>query len=124
VPALEDWGVPDAHIHFEAFGPASIKRRRAATSPATIPQNGAEDAGIVVTFAQSGKQFPWQPAAGSLLEFAEANGIAVDSGCRAGGLRHLPDDDPGGRGGLPSTHRITILIPAPACCAFACPGPT
>ena len=27
VPALEDWGVPDARIHFEAFGPASIKRR-------------------------------------------------------------------------------------------------
>ena len=30
VPALEDWGVPDAHIHFEAFGPASIKRRQPA----------------------------------------------------------------------------------------------
>jgi len=23
VPALEDWGVPEARIHFEAFGPAS-----------------------------------------------------------------------------------------------------
>jgi len=120
VPALEDWGVPDAHIHFEAFGPASIKRRRAATSPATIPQNGAEDAGIVVTFAQSGKQFPWQPAAGSLLEFAEANGIAVDSGCRAGGCgtcqttirvgevayRQPPDYDPD-----PGTCLLCVCVP-------------
>ncbi len=85
VPALDDWGVPDAHIHFEAFGPASVVRKQAATSAALRPQSEEEDAGIVVTFAQSGKQFPWQPTAGSLLAFAEANGIAVDSGCRAGG---------------------------------------
>jgi ferredoxin-NADP reductase len=81
VPALEDWGVPDTHIHYEAFGPASIKRRQPAASVAAT----AADSDIVVTFAKSDKQLPWQPASGSLLEFAEANGIAVDSGCRAGG---------------------------------------
>jgi ferredoxin-NADP reductase len=27
VAALEDWGVPDSQIHYEAFGPASIKRQ-------------------------------------------------------------------------------------------------
>lgn len=82
VPALEDWGVPDAHIHFEAFGPASIRLRQStvAAVPTVTP---ATD--IVVTFAQSGKQLRWQPAAGSLLEFAEANGITASSGCRAGG---------------------------------------
>jgi uncharacterized protein len=84
VPALDDWGVPDAHIHFEAFGPASIKRKRAALTAAPLPQTGTTDSAIVVTFAQSGKQSPWQPAAGSLLEFAEAQGIAVNSGCRSG----------------------------------------
>jgi ferredoxin-NADP reductase len=26
VPAMEDWGVPASHIHFEVFQPASIKR--------------------------------------------------------------------------------------------------
>ena len=81
VPALEDWGVPDSHIHFEAFGPASIKRR----TTAVIPQAVDAPSDIVVTFAKSGKQLPWQAASGSLLEFAEANGIAVNSGCRAGG---------------------------------------
>jgi hypothetical protein len=82
VAALEDWGVPDAHIHFEAFGPASIKRRTAAV-PQPEDTNASSD--VVVTFSKSGKQLAWQPASGSLLEFAEANGIAVDSGCRAGG---------------------------------------
>lgn len=81
IPALEDWGVSDTHIHFEAFGPASIKRKQAA-----MPQTSTKmDGDIVVTFARSGKQLPWQPATGSLLEFAESNGIVVDSSCRAGG---------------------------------------
>jgi ferredoxin-NADP reductase len=81
VSALEDWGVPDARIHFEAFGPASINRKNDITSG----QTQATDSDIVVTFALSGKQLPWQPGAGNLLEFAEANGISVNSGCRAGG---------------------------------------
>jgi len=108
VPALEDWGVPDAHIHFEAFGPASIKRRSAAARAAPISQGDVRETGIVVTFVGSGKQLPWQPAKGTLLDLAEANGISVNSGCRAGGCgscqttirsgevtyRQLPEYDP------------------------------
>lgn len=84
VPALDEWGVPDSHIHFEAFGPSSIKRKQFATTSVGTSQTGAEDTGIVVTFAKSGKQLTWQPAAGNLLKFAESNGIAVNFGCRAG----------------------------------------
>ncbi|MDO8248480.1 MAG: 2Fe-2S iron-sulfur cluster-binding protein [Rhodoferax sp.] len=85
VPALEDWGVPDGRIHFEAFGPASVTRKRSATAhPSASLANGNGDA-VMVMFAKSGKQLPWQPGMGSLLDFAEANGIAVNSGCRAGG---------------------------------------
>lgn len=83
VPALEDWGVPDAHIHFEAFGPASVKRRKAVVQAAALPGD-ARDA-VVVTFAKTQQQLTWQPGMGSLLDFAEAHGIAVASGCRAGG---------------------------------------
>lgn len=107
VPALEDWGVPDTHIHFEAFGPASIKRRKpetATTQDATAGLVGD----ITVTFAKTGKQVQWSPQSGSLLELAEAQGIAIDSGCRAGGCgtcqttirsgevayRQSPDYDP------------------------------
>jgi len=79
VPALEDWGVPQARIHFEAFGPASIARKTPATPP-----NGVGSS-FVVTFAKSGQQWPWQAGMGSLLELAESHGISVASGCRAGG---------------------------------------
>lgn len=71
VPALEDWGVPAARIHYEAFGPATVTRRVAAAGPA-----------IGVTFAHSGQRLDWQ--SGSILELAEANGIQVESGCRSG----------------------------------------
>ena len=84
VPALEEWGVPEAHIHFEAFGPSSIKRKHPAATSVAASQAEASAGEIVVTFANSGKQLPWQPAAGNLLQFAESYGIAVDSGCRAG----------------------------------------
>jgi ferredoxin len=39
----------------------------------------------VVRFSHADKQVLWTPASGSLLDLAEANGIAVNSGCRAGG---------------------------------------
>ncbi len=82
VPALEDWGVPDAHIHFEAFGPSSIRRRQ--TVAVAVPQDEVMTTPLVVTFAISGKQFPWQATAANLLEFAESHGINVDCSCRAG----------------------------------------
>jgi ferredoxin-NADP reductase len=85
VPGLEDWGVPESRIHFEAFGPASIKRKKSPAIQQTETDNSSTDGNIVVTFAQSGKQIPWQAASGNLLDFAEANGISVSSGCRAGG---------------------------------------
>lgn len=84
VPALEDWGVPDARIHFEAFGPASVKRKSAALEPAADTPTKSDGTAIMVTFAKSGKQVAWQPDSGNLLVFAEVHGIAVDSGCRAG----------------------------------------
>jgi ferredoxin-NADP reductase len=103
VEGLEDWGVPDERIHFEAFGPASVKRRQA--TPVATPTPAAD---ILVTFARSGRQAQWRPAAGSLLDFAEQEGIAVDSSCRGGACgtcrttiaagevsySHAPDYDP------------------------------
>ena len=108
VPALDDWGVPDARIHFEAFGPASIKRKQATTAAAAETQATTTAGDILVTFAKSAKRLPWRSAAGSLLEFAEANDVSVNSGCRAGGCgscqttirsgevayRQTPDYDP------------------------------
>lgn len=84
VHGLEGWGVPETHIHYEAFGPASIKRRSAKPSTPTHTADSV-DSGITVKFSLSGKQLRWQPSDGTLLEFAEANEVSVNSGCRAGG---------------------------------------
>jgi len=81
VPALEEWGVPDARIHFEAFGPASIPRKSAPPKTEAVPP-GRD--GVMVTFAKTGRQVAWTAGSGNLLDFAEAHGIAVNSGCRAG----------------------------------------
>jgi ferredoxin len=39
---------------------------------------------VVVNFAKTGKEIAWDPDVGSLLDLAEDNNIAIDSGCRAG----------------------------------------
>jgi len=84
VPALEDWGVSDERIHFEAFGPASIPRRKAAMRSDTLQPPSVSADAVPVTFAKTGKQAKWSQGMGSLLDFADANGISVDSGCRSG----------------------------------------
>jgi len=116
VTGLEDWGVPEARIHFEAFGPASIKRQ-----PASAPLGAVAPASdIVVTFAKSGKQLPWQPASGSLLEFAEANGIQVDSGCRAGGCGSCQTTI---QSGEVSYRQAPDYDPEPGSCLLCCCAP-
>ena len=84
VPAMEDWGVPSGRIHFEAFGPASIPRRNQASATQSSTQGQAEVGAVMVTFSKSGKQASWAAGMGSLLNLAEARGIAINSGCRAG----------------------------------------
>ena len=74
---LEDWGVPKDRINYEAFGGGTIKKLQHPASTA-----GAGD--IQVTFTRSDKKVNWNPSVGSLLDFAEENGVAIDFGCRAG----------------------------------------
>ena len=74
---LEEWGVPRDHIFFEAFGPASVK----SVAPAPAAQTATPSK---VTFRKSGKELVWDGASGSLLEFAEDNGVVLNSGCRSG----------------------------------------
>ena len=76
--SLTAWGVPDKNVFFEAFGPATVKKKAAAPVP-----TAADIAGIEVTFSKSGKKHQWS-GAGSLLDFAIEHGVKIDSGCRAG----------------------------------------
>lgn len=79
---LAAWGVPENHVHFEAFGPASVKRTAPAAALGTATD--AAEPATSVTFQRSNKTAHWTPAAGSLLDLAEQQGISIDSGCRAG----------------------------------------
>jgi ferredoxin-NADP reductase len=77
---LEAWGVPEKDVHFEAFGPATVKKKAAPAAAAAVAAGPV----IRVTFSKSGKVVPWQPAMDNLLDFAREQGVRIDSGCCAG----------------------------------------
>jgi hypothetical protein len=77
---LEAWGVPDKDVHFEAFGPATVKKKSATLSP----EETTHLQRLNVTFARSNKTVRWEPAAENLLDFARSQGVKIDSGCCAG----------------------------------------
>ena len=82
VLALEEWVVATNDIYYESFGPASLIKHEDPTRQGTTEETAAQ--AFTITFSKSGKSIPWNPGTESLLEFAEANGIEVESGCRAG----------------------------------------
>ncbi|OCP00479.1 MULTISPECIES: pyridoxamine 5'-phosphate oxidase family protein [unclassified Ensifer] len=79
---LRALSIADARIHAEAFGLSSLTRRPdggsapAIAAPASAP--------VHIVFAKSAKEARWQPGEGSLLDLAEARGLAPDFGCRNG----------------------------------------
>ncbi len=76
VPGLLNWGVPEKHIHFEAFGPATVncmlKRSNVSCEPCHIE------------FTKSGTDLLWKGDYPAILDLAESAGVALESGCRAG----------------------------------------
>ncbi|MEM1369412.1 MAG: 2Fe-2S iron-sulfur cluster-binding protein [Cyanobacteria bacterium P01_H01_bin.15] len=78
---LKEWGVPEERIYFEAFGAGKPKgvKKSAGESDVSASVDQAE-----VTFAQSEQTLTWTQADGTLLEFAEANGIDAPFSCRQG----------------------------------------
>jgi Na+-transporting NADH:ubiquinone oxidoreductase subunit NqrF len=83
LPQLTAWGVPKAHIHTEAFGPASVKAR-GKTRPESEPQH-APTQKLRITFAKTGKELTWSERFSNLLEFAAEHGVEISSACCAGG---------------------------------------
>jgi ferredoxin-NADP reductase len=80
VPGLSAWGVASTDIHFEAFGPASVRLPKAET----LAQSAAAAMPISIHFQRSGRTLTWTGKEDNLLDFAEAHGIQVESGCRSG----------------------------------------
>jgi uncharacterized protein len=80
VPALVQWGVATADLHFEAFGPSSVRLpAQDATEPLPMPTGP-----LPIHFTRSGRSLAWTGREANLLDFAEAHGIVVESGCRSG----------------------------------------
>ncbi|MFQ5444906.1 MAG: flavin reductase family protein, partial [Nitrospinales bacterium] len=105
---LAEFGVPKKNIHFEAFGSETVKKCK-------VEEKAERAAPIEVTFAKSGKTFPWDSKMNCILDFAEDKGITIDSGCgggscgtcqtavKTGGVNYLkePGFDPEGGSCLP-----------------------
>jgi len=81
--ALLDWGVDEARIHYEFFGPATVLKDGPKEQPKAAAALAAA-AGVTVTFKRSNISVPWDPAHETILDLAEANGISPAFSCRAG----------------------------------------
>ena len=81
---LRGLNIGDHRIHAEAFGPASLMRRRDHEDnlPDLPPPSTTA---ITVEFAQSNISATWQPDANkTLLDLAEDAGLAPEASCRGG----------------------------------------
>jgi uncharacterized protein len=72
-------GVSDRHVMFESFAKAMPKATE-TVGDLTTPQSDP----VEIVFSKSGKTHTWNPSDGTILEFAEANGLSPDYSCRAG----------------------------------------
>lgn len=80
VPALRAWGVREQDLHFEAFGPATVR-------PLGTVSNEPVSAGassLDVHLRRSGRTLAWDGQDGNLLDFLERHRVPVESGCRSG----------------------------------------
>ncbi len=77
---LNEWGVTKKDIFFEVFG------RRKGNKPAApaVGDTSKSAEPIEIVFARSGKVGKWTSEAETVLDVAEAAGVVMDSGCRAG----------------------------------------
>lgn len=76
--SLREFGVSKGQINYEFFGPSTILEEEE-------PRASSEaEATTAVVFERSQKCFDWAGFKGSLLEFAEMNGIEPDFSCRVG----------------------------------------
>lgn len=80
---LTGFGIIDARIHAESFGPASLVRH---VDPDSNDSGLAFDAvdEAMVTFSESQVEQAWTRESGTLLELAETHGLTPQFGCRNG----------------------------------------
>jgi ferredoxin-NADP reductase/predicted pyridoxine 5'-phosphate oxidase superfamily flavin-nucleotide-binding protein len=80
---LLGYNIADGRIHAEAFGPSALIRTTTVTVAAPARSLPATEP-VSVVFVASSKEARWTPEAGTLLELAEARGLAPEFSCRMG----------------------------------------
>ncbi|MGH7109373.1 MAG: MFS transporter [Stellaceae bacterium] len=80
---LAGFGVRPEQIHCESFATGAALRVELLPAPRTAPGATIEGA-VTVRFAKSAITAEWSRDKGTLLEFAEAQGLAPAFGCRSG----------------------------------------
>lgn len=78
VPSMEAAGIPSRDIKMEAFGPASIKKKKPSEDSGAATES---DSATVIRFSNS--EVKWDGES-SILEMAEENGVEIDNSCRSG----------------------------------------
>ena len=76
-------GVKSDRIHFESFGTATVLRREPKPAAPALGDDAVASA-IPVRFEKSGIDAVWTRDSGTLLDLAEASGLAPSFGCRSG----------------------------------------
>ena len=80
IKELQAWGVAEKDIKWESFGKRKGKKPAASTVGDKVPSVEP----IEIVFARSGKVGKWSSEDETVLDVAEAAGVAMESGCRAG----------------------------------------
>ncbi len=80
---LSELGVAEDKVFFESFSKGGKTKGAAPSAPAGESTSG-EVTQAEVVFAASGKMAIWSPDQGTLLDFAEVEGIDPPSSCRQG----------------------------------------
>jgi uncharacterized protein len=81
IDGLKAWGVPEGQIFFESFGQPMTM---ATQKPLVAPPSAERVTEAEIIFARSDRTLTWHEGDGSILEFAEANGLNPDYSCRQG----------------------------------------
>lgn len=85
---LELWGVPEKKIHFEAFGPATVKKKAETVfrnkETMRLTRGDFKKGEPTVTFARSNVTVKWSDTEENLLHLGREKGALIDSGCCAG----------------------------------------
>ncbi|HIM26122.1 MAG TPA: 2Fe-2S iron-sulfur cluster binding domain-containing protein [Rhodospirillales bacterium] len=81
---LLNWGVNEARIHYEFFGPATVLKDGGDEPAQKAPKESPAANGMTVTFRKSDVTIPWDPAQETILDLAEANGLSPAFSCRSG----------------------------------------